>query len=65
MKIAAFSEANMFDAVTDTADRMSEIEGRKAILLITSGIDTFSKITYDQTRKKLQEAGVCRFTPSV
>ncbi|MGD0771996.1 MAG: VWA domain-containing protein [Candidatus Solibacter sp.] len=58
LKIAAFSEANMFDAVTDTADRMSEIEGRKAILLITSGIDTFSKLTYDQTRKKLQEAGV-------
>src|ERR1035437_6890957 len=45
LQIAAFSEANMFDAVTDTADRMSEIEGRKAILLITSGIDTFSKLT--------------------
>ena len=58
LKIAAFSEANMFDAVTDTAERMSEIEGRKAILLITSGIDTFSRLTYDQTRKKLQEAGV-------
>jgi Ca-activated chloride channel family protein len=58
LKIAAFSEANMFDAITDTADRMSEIEGRKAILLISSGIDTFSKITYDQTRKKLQESGV-------
>lgn len=58
LKIAAFSEANMFDAITDTADRMSGIEGRKAILLITSGIDTFSKITYDQTRKKLQESGV-------
>ena len=58
LQIAAFSEANMFDAVTDTADRMSGIEGRKAILLITSGIDTFSRITYDQTRKKLQESGV-------
>jgi VWFA-related protein len=58
LKIAAFSEANMFDAITDTADRMSDIEGRKAILLISSGIDTFSKLTYDQTRKKLQEAGV-------
>jgi VWFA-related protein len=58
LQIAAFSEANMFDAITDTADRMSEIEGRKAILLISSGIDTFSKLTYDQTRKKLQEAGV-------
>jgi Ca-activated chloride channel family protein len=58
LNIAAWSEANLFDAITDTADRMSTIEGRKAILLITSGIDTFSKITFDQTRKKLQEAGV-------
>jgi VWFA-related protein len=58
LKIAAFSEANLFDAVTDTAERMSEIEGRKAILVMTSGVDTFSKLTYDQTRKKLQEAGV-------
>ncbi|HLK63062.1 MAG TPA: VWA domain-containing protein [Bryobacteraceae bacterium] len=58
LRIAAWSEANLFDAITDTADRMSNIEGRKAILLISSGIDTFSKITFDQTRKKLQEAGV-------
>jgi VWFA-related protein len=58
LQIPAWHEANMFDAVTDTADRMSAIEGRKAILLITTGIDTFSRITYDQTRKKLQEAGV-------
>jgi Ca-activated chloride channel family protein len=58
LNIAAWSEANLFDAITDTADRMSGIEGRKAIMLITSGIDTFSKITFDQTRKKLQESGV-------
>src|SRR3984893_15770901 len=58
LQIAAFHESNLFDAITDTADRMSAIEGRKAILLISSGIDTFSKITFDQTRKKLQEAGV-------
>src|SRR6185312_2804756 len=53
-----FSEANLFDALTDTADRMSKIEGRKAILVLTSGIDTFSKITFDQTRRKLQDSGV-------
>ena len=58
LSIPAWREANMFDAVTDTADRMSGIEGRKAILLITSGIDTFSKLTYDQTRKSLQQSGV-------
>jgi VWFA-related protein len=58
LSIPAFSEANLFDALTDTADRMSGIEGRKAIVLIASGVDTFSKLTYDQTRKKIQEAGV-------
>jgi Ca-activated chloride channel homolog len=58
LTIAAWSEANLFDAVTDTAERMADIEGRKAILLISSGIDTFSKITFDQCRKKLQDAGV-------
>jgi Ca-activated chloride channel homolog len=58
LRIAAFSESNLYDALTDTAERMSEIEGRKAIVLIASGIDTFSKLTFDQTRKKLQTAGV-------
>ena len=58
LTIPAWREANLFDAVTDTADRMSAIEGRKAILLISSGIDTFSKLTFDKTRKMLQESGV-------
>lgn len=58
MNIPAFSEANLYDALTDTADRMSGIEGRKAIVLISSGIDTFSKLNYGEARKKLQQAGV-------
>ncbi len=58
LTMAGFSEANLFDAITDTADRMSGIEGRKAILLLSSGRDTLSKLTFDQCRKKLQESGV-------
>lgn len=58
LRIPGFSESNMFDALADTADRMSKIEGRKAIVLVTSGIDTFSKLTYDKTRKSLQDSGV-------
>jgi VWFA-related protein len=58
LRIAAYTESNLYDALTDTAERMSGIEGRKAIVLIASGIDTFSKITFGQTRKTLQEAGV-------
>jgi Ca-activated chloride channel homolog len=58
LRIPGFSESNMFDALADTSDRMSKIEGRKAILLIASGIDTFSKLNYDKARKALQEGGV-------
>jgi VWFA-related protein len=58
LRIAAFSESNLYDALTDTVERMSEIEGRKAVVLIASGIDTFSKQTFDQARKKIQAAGV-------
>jgi len=58
LRIPGFSESNVYDALTEIADRMSEIEGRKAIFYIGSGMDTFSKITLDQTRRKLQTAGV-------
>ena len=58
LRIAAYSEANLYDALVDTADRMSEIEGRKAIVVISSGMDTFSKLTFDKTRKALQTASV-------
>ncbi len=58
LRIAAYSESNLYDALVDTAGRMSEIEGRKAIVLLASGMDTFSKLTFDKTRKELQSAGV-------
>jgi Ca-activated chloride channel family protein len=58
LRIAGFSEANLYDALVDTEDRMSGIEGRKAIVLISSGIDTFSKLTFDKARKAIQDAGV-------
>jgi len=58
LTIPAWSEANLFDAIADTEDRMAGIEGRKAILLVSSGVDTFSKLTFDKTRKALQEDGV-------
>jgi VWFA-related protein len=58
LNFPGFSEANLFDALVDTAQRMQDIEGRKAILLISSGIDTFSKLNYGETRKAIQNAGV-------
>jgi VWFA-related protein len=58
LQIPTWQEANLFDALIDTTDRMSGIEGRKAVVLISSGWDTFSKTTFDKTRKALQDNGV-------
>ena len=65
LRIPGFSESNMFDALVDTAHRMQDIEGRKAILLISSGMDTFSKLTFDKARRALQETGVPVYTISL
>jgi VWFA-related protein len=58
LRIAGFSESNLFDALSDAVTRMQDIEGRKAVVLISSGVDTFSKLTFDKARKIIQTAGV-------
>jgi hypothetical protein len=50
--MAMSSETNLFDSLYDTIDRLENIEGRKYIILISSGRDSFSKHTLDQTLKK-------------
>src|SRR5437763_15107986 len=47
-------ETNLFDALYDTLDRLETVEGRKYIILVSSGRDTFSKRTLDQILKKVQ-----------
>jgi VWFA-related protein len=53
-----FSESNVFDALLDTNERLKDVKGKKSILLIASGIDTFSKHTLDQTFKQLRQSDV-------
>ncbi len=43
---------------TDYAGIVDVKSKRRAIILVASGIDTFSKTNYDQARKIIQEAGV-------
>src|SRR5260370_8637925 len=49
-----FAETNMFDAVFDTLDRLDRIEGKKYVILVTTGVDTFSKLTLDKILKKIK-----------
>src|SRR5215471_1411320 len=52
--MAMSQETNLFDALYDTLDRLEGVEGRKYIILVSSGRDTFSKKTLDQALKKVQ-----------
>ena len=52
--IPTFHDTNEFDALYDTLDRLTRIDGRKYIILISSGRDTFSKLTLDQMLAKIK-----------
>ncbi|MGA6959141.1 MAG: VWA domain-containing protein, partial [Candidatus Acidiferrales bacterium] len=56
-----FHEANLFDAVLETLDQLRDVKGKKSILIIASGYDTFSKHTLDQTFKRMKETEVTIF----
>ncbi len=55
LRIPGFSETNVFDALYDTLDRVEGIDGRKYIVLVASGCDTFSRMTYDKVLKKVKD----------
>jgi len=54
LMIPGFSETNEFDALYEMLDRLSRVEGRKYIILISSGRDTMSKITLDKMLAKIK-----------
>lgn len=51
LRMPGFSESNLYDSLAFVIDRMKEIHGRKAIVAVVTGYDTFSKLTYDQALK--------------
>ena len=55
LQMPTWQETNLFDAVYETLDRLSRIDGRKYVILVSSGHDTFSKITLDKCLQKIKE----------
>ena len=54
LTIPGFRETNEFDALYETLDRLSRVDGRKYIILISNGRDTMSRITLDQMLAKIK-----------
>ncbi len=60
-----FSESDMFDALLFTLDRLENVKGKKAILLVASGLNTFSSHNLDQVLNRLKETTVTIFSVGV
>ena len=52
--IPGFRETNVFDALNESLDRLDRIQGEKYIILISTGRDTFSRLTFDQIMKRVK-----------
>jgi len=61
----SFSEANLFDALLETVSQLRDVKGKKAILVLATGFDTFSKHTLDDTLRRLKENDVTIFCVGV
>jgi len=58
-----FSEANLYDALLGTLNRVRAAGGdRKAVIVISTGLDTFSKATQDQVFQSARDSGIPIYT---
>ena len=55
LRMPGFAETNEFDALYDTLDRLDRVEGKKYVILVSTGVDTFSKLTLDKIMKKIKD----------
>jgi Ca-activated chloride channel homolog len=50
-----FSESNFCDAMLAALDQLAGVPGRKALLVLTTGIDTFSRATFGDVMARAEE----------
>ncbi len=63
--IPVYDDSNLSDAIIDTLDRIEEIEGKVAVLLISTGLDTFSRHTYEEALDKCKQSDASIFAVSL
>jgi Ca-activated chloride channel homolog len=66
MRIPAYSETSLYDAVIDTLTRLENVDGKKAIFLLSSGLDTsIGKHTYGEALKKAEASDTMIYAVSM
>ncbi len=56
-----WSEVNTDDAVYQMLDKMSLLHGRRVLIVVGSGFDTFSRHTFEDVQKKVESSNVTIF----
>ena len=66
MRIPAYRETCLYDAVYDTLQRLDNVDGKKAIFLLATGLDTnISKHTYGEALKKAESSDTMIYAVSM
>ncbi len=60
-----FRESNLYDTIYDVLDRVQEVEQRVAVILISSGLDTFSKKNLNETLDRVKQSNVVIYSISL
>jgi len=60
-----FHEANLFDALIDTLDRLQRVKGKTSILLVSTGANTMSQSTLDDTLRRIKASDATIFSVGV
>lgn len=61
----AFQESNLSDSLIFALDRVEEVEGKVAVLLVSTGLDTFSRATYDEALNKCKASNASVYAISL
>lgn len=56
-----WNEVNTYDALVEMLDKLDRLPGRRVLIFIGSGIDTFSSNTLDDVRRRAEQVNVTIF----
>jgi VWFA-related protein len=65
LNFPAYRESNLYDTVFDTLDRLQELDQKTAIVLLSSGLDTFSKKNLGEVLKRVKQSDAVIYAVSL
>ena len=65
LRFPTYRETILFDAIYETLGRLEKIDGKKAIFLVSTGLDTISRHTYGEALKKAESSDTMIYAVSL